>query len=315
MTKYILGIDGGGTKTDAVLLAPDGSLATHASAGASNVQLVGADEAALVVLDLARQCCKQASCKATELQAIGVGLAGAGRESDRTLFRERLMAQARKVRFVLPTLLIETDARVALEGALPTSAGIVLIAGTGSVACAKAEDWRIHRVGGWGRVLGDAGSAYSIGREAVQAALRVFEGRGDATLLTNQVLSFFGIERIEEIITLVHQGKADLAAFAPQVIEAESKRDHVAHGILFRAAGELAELVRVLVVRLQPRRKLPVVLIGGLVENESSFTKMVRERISRSLPQVLIQKPKFPPAYGAAILAFRPFEFRNSTST
>jgi N-acetylglucosamine kinase len=308
-TRWILGVDGGGTKTNAVLLSHEGDLAAEAAAGPSNVQLVGNGEAARIVIQLARECCAKVGCRLTDLQAVGIGLAGLGRETDRAQFRERLLAADRRPKVLPSNLLIETDVRAALEGALPTCSGIVLIAGTGSIAMARNDDGSVLRVGGWGRALGDEGSGFAIAREAIRFALRMHEHRGEATSLLQSVQEHFGVTSVEEVVSIVQCGTADVAALAPSVIDAAKSGDRIAHSILFEAAGELAELVRALVLRVRPKRKVPVVLMGGMLEAESAYSKIVKERVARSLPQVVVQKPKFPPAYGAAILAFRPFEF------
>ena len=307
--QCVLGIDGGGTKTHAVLLKVDGSLAGEATAERSNVQIVGAKRAAEIILKLAKECCEKTACRLGDIQSIGIGLAGAGREADRTAFVDEFRLLAKKEKIQLPSPLVETDARVALEGAHPTMPGIVLIAGTGSIACSKSNEGKVDRVGGWGRIVGDEGSGYAIGCDAVNAVLRAHDGRGDRTVLLDLVKKHFQVSAIEDVIPQIAKDHGMLSEFAPLVLEAELQRDHVAHTILFRAAGELADLVRSLVMKLQPKRKLPVVMLGGLLEKENVYSRMVKERIIRPLPQVVIQKAKFPPAYGAAILAFRPFEF------
>lgn len=101
-----------------------------------------------------------------------------------------------------------------------------------------------------------------------------------------------------------------MASFFAKVLKAEEERDHVAHGVLFRGATDLADLVRVLTMKVQPKRKLPVSLLSEILETENLYSKMVREKILSSLPQVVIQKPKFPPPFGAVILVLHPFEFR-----
>lgn len=307
--KWVLGVDGGGTKTTAILVAEDGTFGAQETAGGTSLTTVGVEAAVKTVLELARKCCATVGCSAGELHAVGIGLAGAGRAADRDEFFRTLLEWGRKNDFQFSKLLVESDWRIALEGACPVSPGIVLIAGTGSIACARSEDGSFHRVGGLGRILDDGGSAFAMGRDGLQAALRAQEGRGDATLLRDYALQHFEVSSFDDLVGKVYHGGADVASFSSKVFVAASQRDPVAHAILFRGAGELVELVRTLIMKLQPKRRMPVAMMGGLLEKENVYSAMVKERLIATLPHILVQKPKFPPAYGAAILAFQPFTF------
>jgi len=305
----VLGVDGGGTKTQAVLVAPDGSVISESVSGASNPQVVGVKQSAEVVFSLIKECSINANLPMSNIQTIVIGLAGTGRISDKSVFIEEFTNLSRKQDVYFNNVLIETDARVALEGAFASSYGIVLIAGTGSIALGKSEDGKIYRTGGWGRILGDEGSGFSIGRKALNLAIRSFEGRLEKTKLLKLALEHFNASSVDDLVTKVYQENADISSFVVKVIQAENEFDHIAHNLLFSQSNELAELVRVLVNQISMRKKIPVALMGGLLETENVYSKMVKERVSRSLPQIIIQKPKFPPAFGAAILGMKAFDF------
>lgn len=311
--QWVLGIDGGGTKTDAILVATDGSFGAAESAGPSNLNTVGVERAARIVLELTQKCCLKVACGPEHLFAVGIGLAGAGRTADRVEFNRSLLEFGREQDFPLSVVVVETDWRIALEAAFPTGPGIVLIAGSGSIACARGDNGRLYRAGGWGRILGDEGSGFVLGRDALNAALRAYEGRGDQTILLEYALQHFVVSSVDELMGKIYREHVDvvslLAGFAPKVLYAEAQRDTVAHNILMRGANELADIIRGLVMQIRPNRKLPVAMMGGLLDNENVYSNMGKETILRMLPQVVIQKPKFPPAYGAAILAFQPFTF------
>ena len=307
--KWILGVDGGGTKTTAILVGEDGTFGAQESAGGASLTTVGIDAAAKIVFDLARKCCSVVSCSAEQLHAVGVGLAGAGRAVDRDELHRMLNEQGRRADFPFSKIVVEPDWRVALEGAYPVSPGVVLIAGTGSIGCARGEDKTLHRIGGWGRILDDAGSAYALGRDGLQAGLRAQEGLGDATILAEYALQHFDVASFDDLVGKVYRGAADVASFASKIFVAASQRDHIAHAILSRGAGALVEIVRALIMKIQPKRRIPVALMGGLLEKENVYSALVKERLVGTLPQVFVQKPKFPAAYGAAILAFQPFLF------
>jgi N-acetylglucosamine kinase-like BadF-type ATPase len=303
----VIGVDGGGTKTHAILVGLDGTVLAEASGGPSNLATIGIVKAAQVVLELIVECAKKASADPDMLQNAVLGLAGAGRPAVRTEFTEKLLALSAKQKFPLKTITVETDARIALEAAFAGGSGIALIAGTGSIALYHTEDGKYLRAGGWGHLIGDEGSGYAIGRDGLMAAMRQHDGRGEKTLLTKKAVEHFGVASPEDLIPKIYTEHADVASFAPRVFEAEVERDRLAHLILVKNANDLAEHVRVLIMQSRPKFKLPVCLMGGILASENVYAKMVKEKIVASLPQALILKPKFPAAFGAAILGLNAF--------
>ncbi len=305
--KYVIGIDGGGTRTRALIVGVDGTVLAECEGGASQLQTVGIKQATTVIYDLVRECCSKIEADHQSIQSIVIGVAGAGRVSDRAELSDSLLAHSAKKKFPFKNVTVETDARVALEAAFAGGPGIVLIAGTGSIALYRTEDGKVLRTGGWGSVLGDEGSGFAIGRDALIAVLRAYDGRGEKTVLTAKALAFFGIAGIEEIIGKVYRDHADVASFVPKVFEAVNERDRIANQILVQNANALAEHVRVLTMQVRPRTKLPVCLVGGVLESDNAYSKLVKEKIIRSLPNVAIQRAKFPSAFGAAIIGLNAF--------
>lgn len=305
--RYVIGIDGGGTKTHALIVGLDGAVVAECTGGPTNIGSVGITQAAQILYDLIHDCCLKAECAAPALQNVVLGIAGAGRPQARAELAEKLTAIGNKKKFPLRQLVIESDARIALEAAFAGGPGIVLIAGTGSIALYRTEDGKILRSGGWGALLGDEGSGFAIGRDGLNAALRQHDGRGEKTLLTKKALEHFAIAGIEEMVTKVYQDKADIAAFAPKVLDASFERDRIAHLILVKNSTELVEHVRVLTMLTRPHRRLPVSLMGGLLGSENVYQKLVKEKIVGSLPNVVVQQPKFPAAFGAAIIGLNAF--------
>jgi N-acetylglucosamine kinase-like BadF-type ATPase len=305
--RYVVGVDGGGSRTDVLLVGLDGTVVTERSGGPTNLQVVGITQAARMLFDLIQDCCKKEDCSSESLQNIVLGIAGAGRVSDKTALLDALHSMSLKKKFPLKNIVVESDVRIALEAAFAGEAGIVVIAGTGSIALYRTEDRKILRAGGWGKILGDEGSGYAIAKTALSAVLRQHDSRGEKTILTKKMFEHFVLRSVEELVPKVYQEGLDLASFTPKVFEAASERDRVANNILVENANELVMLVRVLIMQVRPKRKLPVALMGGLIESENLYSKMVREKITSSLPQVVVQKPKFPPAFGAAIIGLNAF--------
>lgn len=305
--RYVIGIDGGGTKTNALIVRQDGTVIAECSCGPTQIQTFGVKLVAVSLFELIRECCKKIDCKPENLQSIVLGIAGAGRASDRTELTDTLHAISVKKKFLLKNITVETDARVALESAFASGPGIVLIAGTGSIALYRTEDGKILRAGGWGRIIGDEGSGYCLAKDALNLVMRQFDGRGDKTELTKKAFAHFEVFSHDELITKVYHEKIDIASFSPKVFEATAEHDRIAHSILVRNAAELTELVRRLIMQALPKKKLPVALMGGLLESENPYSKMVKEKIISSLPNVVVQKPKFPAAFGAAIIGLNAF--------
>jgi len=305
--RFVIGVDGGGTKSHAILVALDGTVIAESRGGPTNLQTAGIQAAVKTIFELISDCCKQASCPSDALESIVLGLAGAGRVLDRTELHNTLSDLSLKKKFPLKNIIVETDARIALEAAFAASPGVVLIAGTGSIALYRTEDGKILRAGGWGSILGDEGSGFAISRDALNAVMRQYDGRGEKTILTKKALSHFNVTSVEDVISKIYHDREDVSAFCPKVLEAVMERDHIAHNILVKNAGELVELVRVLTMQVRPKKKLPVCMMGGLLESENEYSKLVKEKIVRSLPHVVVQKPKFPAPYGAAILGLNAF--------
>ena len=136
---------------------------------------------------------------------------------------------------------------------------------------------------------------------------RQHDGRNEKTILTAKALKHFETETVEEFIPKIYQNHIDVASFAPKVLEAVVERDRVAHNVLVKNSNELVELVRVVTMLTRPKKKLPVALMGGMLESENVYSKMVKEKIIGSLPHVVVQKPKFPAAFGAAIIGLNAF--------
>jgi N-acetylglucosamine kinase-like BadF-type ATPase len=306
--QFILGIDGGGTKTHAVLSALDGTVVAERFGGASNLQIAGIPKAAETVFKLADECCKWASCQADAVQSIVVGLAGAGRPADKTSFVDALISLGQQNNFPIKNVIVETDARVALEAAFAGGSGIVIIAGTGSIGLYRTKEGTIYRAGGWGRILGDEGSSFAIARDALAAVMRAHDERGEKTVLTEKAFQQFRVTAVEDLIPRIYQDAVDITGFTLKVLFA-AEDDHVAREVLSKNADALVELVQTLLKHAPPQKKAAVALMGGLLTEENAYSTMVKEKIVAALPQqVLMLKPKFTAAFGAAIIGLNAFQ-------
>lgn len=279
---WILGVDGGGTQTTALLarLHPGGNsweVLGRGTAGSSNLRAVGVS-AALAALDLAlREALAAAGVSGRTVRAACFGLAGAGRSAEQRLVRE--WAEQR-----LGTAAVEVveDALLPLAAGTPEGWGLAVIAGTGSMAFAQNAAGQAARSGGWGWLLGDEGSGYALVQAALRAVLRAADGRAPATLLTERLLAACGLTQPEELVEYVY-GRADratLAALAPVVLECAS-RDAVAHRLVQDGAAELAAIAATAAARVALPSAVPLALAGGLF----LASRMYRDRFLHALAE------------------------------
>ncbi|MGA3245280.1 MAG: BadF/BadG/BcrA/BcrD ATPase family protein [Bacteroidota bacterium] len=307
--QLVVGMDGGATKTAGLLSDLDGVVLAEETGGASNPQVVGPEKTADVIVSLVEKLCIKANCSTNEVLAVVAGLAGAGREGDKVRVKTATLAEAKRRRVSVGTVTIESDGRIALEGAFKGRLGIILIAGTGSFALAKDHKGGIHRAGGWGRVVGDEGSGFVIGRDGLNIVAKHIDGRGKATLLTKLVDERFGLSNQEKIINGVYRERFDVATVAPLVIEAAEAKDVECARILNKATFELSEHVRTLVNKIEEssrsRSKISLAFIGSLISNDNIYQKILKQKVTFSLPQVTVIAPEAPPAYGAVLLSIR----------
>ena len=257
MTKILIGVDVGGTKTAAAVMR-DGSIIGRADGPGAAVRPGRALASAATIADTVRRAL--AAGGVLQGDALVVGAAGAGRTAE-----ARELQQALRGEGIARTVMVTTDSAIALEGALESGAGIVLAAGTGSIAIARDADGTTHRAGGYGWQMGDEGSGYAIGRAALGAVSRAADGRGAETALSAQLLEATRSSDFDELVRwTASAGPPEVAALAPCVLASAAGGDPTARAIVHYAAEELAGLV------LHLRRRLggaapAVALTGGLL--------------------------------------------------
>jgi N-acetylglucosamine kinase-like BadF-type ATPase len=307
--EFVIGMDGGATKTAAMLGDLNGNVLVEETGGPSNPQIVGFEKVGEVIVGLVEELTDRAGCKPGDIVSLVAGLAGAGRETDKDQVKVAIANEARKRKLVMGKVGIETDGRIALEGAFKGKPGIIVIAGTGSFALAKDHKGQTHRAGGWGRILGDEGSGYAIGRDGLNSVTKHLDHRGKPTLLTEFVDRRLGLSNQEKIIGAIYRGNFDIASVAPLVLEAAEAKDAECQRILNKATFELFEHVRVLVNSIEEskgsRAKIPVAFVGSLISHDNIYRKVLSHKITFSMPQVSVVVPEASPTYGAVLLAIR----------
>ncbi|HMK38430.1 MAG TPA: BadF/BadG/BcrA/BcrD ATPase family protein [Bacteroidota bacterium] len=299
----VLGADGGGTKTVGLLADGAGTILARGRGDGSNQNVIGIDNAAVNIAGLIASLAQSAGRNVSEIGHSVLGLAGAGAERDRQALSEAIHARLRALGFPPVPLSITTDGRIALEGAFNGGPGVVAVAGTGSVVMGKSPDGTTLSIGGWGRVIGDEGSGYSIGLEAIRAVSREIDGRGEAGRLRITLSSRFGLETRERLIAAVYREKFDIPSIAPAVLEAADASDPVALGILARAAAEFAPQIAAAVQRLGLQGGAGIVMTGGLIDHDTIYARMLAAEIRKYSPAVDFRPPLNGPAHGALLMA------------
>lgn len=299
MGFYVFGADGGGTKTVGLIADLKGTILARRHAGGSNPNVAGLESSVETLHPLIAACCADAQCRVQDLGSLVIGLAGGGRADVRRELHNRL---AERAGHDLP-LVIETDARVALEGAFEGGPGIVIIAGTGSVVIGKSTSHEIVIAGGWGRVLGDEGSAYWLGLEALKAAMSWHEYRGGSQHLAEVIGREFGVSGREQIIAAL-AGGFEIARVAPLVVRAAEEGDPGASEILHRGARALVRQAQMVAGRMGGMPEIPVVCTGG-AGGQPFYASVLKTHVEQQMHGARVQAPLHDAAFGAVMLALQ----------
>ncbi len=301
MSALVLGLDGGGTQTRALVEDVHSALRGEGVGGPCNIAAVPIAEAVTSVRTAAQAALGGIGAEAADVRAVCAGVAGASFTARRAAFHaemQRLFPEA--------AIRVEPDYAVALTGATDGTAGVIVIAGTGSVAYGENAEGRSHKAGAYGYLIDDAGSGYGVGRAALAAVLRAGDGTGEATSLSGRVCAALGIEAVSDIVSGVYGGGISRVAVASlsQVVAVSAAEDEdiVARAILMRAGGALAQLVHGVTATLFPdgSGELPVVPIGGLWQSGEALTDVFERSVRRFAPRAVVRTALHSPVSGAA---------------
>ena len=296
---HVLGIDAGGTKTVCQLANGSGEVLSEARRGGANLQASGELEVEKVLHDVMEEALGDLDGRPA---AICLGIAGVDRPDDARVVREIMKRIGHKAK-----VLIVNDALVALEAGAPAQAGVVVIAGTGSIAYGRNDRNQSARAGGWGYMLGDEGSGYWIGRAALRAVLRESDRRGPATQLTGLLLHYYGVARAQDLIHQVYHGTlrpAAIASLAQCVQAAFTSGDTVAIGILRGAVDQLESSALSVARRLElVGSEFPFVLSGGIFRAVPWLEQELSRRLPMAAPRSRTLLLDCEPAAGAVRLA------------
>ena len=306
--KCFLGFDGGGTKTECVVLNDVGAVVARGRGPASNPTRIGVP-AALAALQQTYEAVLSSSPTSLEVAALCAGLAGTARAE----FREPIV-QFLNQQFPTALVDVRSDLEVSLD-AMPQGPAIVLVVGTGSAAIGRNDAGTVQREGGFGPATSDEGSAYDIGHAAIATARN--ENSSDAAAeLSRQILRHLGCSNWSEVDARA-AGNADAVypRVFPVVAAAADAGNLLAQSLLRAAADKLAELVQRLTDSLQlTGANVPLGKTGGTVGRSRFFDQAVDQKLRRKIPQIKISTLSVEPAEVAAWTALQAFQRRNGAA-
>lgn len=300
--RGVVGVDGGGTKTHAVVLDMNFAVLGEGLAGPSNPLRVGIAKGAAAVREAIDKACEAATVRRSDLVAAHIGLAGARGNELRARMREALNGLG------IGEIVVVSDAEIALYGATMGELGLIVIAGTGSNCCGINARGKKMCAGGWGPIAGDEGGGSWIARRALRAIAHATDGRGAATSLIDTACTYFHVSDPNDLSTAIYSPTITnerLAGFAKYVIEAAKAKDRISREILAEGGRELGLMATAVIRNLKlERESFQVGYVGGVFAAAGELVLAgLREELKKIAPNAYLGPPQFSPAEAAARMA------------
>ena len=296
--KVLIGVDAGASHTTAAVANEHGTVLVRSDGAPGAMRPGEAAAAAARILETCADALRKAE-RQVRGDVLVVGAAGVGREEERLALQAALEDAA-----LAPRVAVTVDGAIALQAAFSDATGVVLLAGTGSVAWARLPGGVTTRIGGLGAVMGDQGSGHDLGRQALRAAGLAVEGRGRRTQLAARILTRLHLTGLPELVRWATTADAAaVAALAPEVLAAAEDGDAVAGALVDAGADDLASHVRALAERFPRDAEVGVALGGSLLSRNDAYRKRVVARIVADVPSARIRGEPVDPVLGAIQLA------------
>ena len=295
--RYVLGFDGGGTKTECVLMDETGAILARSRSGASNAVNVGAEASAAALADAGLQALQSAKRPSSDVAYVLAGISGAGEPSARRSIQENLQPSFPNAAIIVTSDLLLT---LAAAGQIPS---VVVIAGTGSAVLGRTSPLKLARAGGFGPIIGDPGSANDIGRKTVARCFQKFLNN-EKFPLTDEILRSFGCKWSQFVDMAREQPTVIFPKIFPVVAEAAESGDPSARSILLSAAQDLVQQVLEVLRQLHLHDANFFLAKTGGVFDGSAFLNVEFDRLVREIaPSARIGPLPRPVAESAALLA------------
>ena len=301
MNGLFVGVDGGGTHTRVLIVDEQGAELATAEGPGSAIQPGATSRSAHTIRDAVLKA--RAEFTDRPIRSLCIGVAGAGRDEERDTLQAALETDR-----IAGTVVVLTDAEIAIEDAFGAGPGVLLSAGTGSIAYGKGPTGVMARCGGWGPVIGDEGSGAWIGRRALGIATASYDGREPESSLGDAIRSTLGLESMEQLIPWAAAASpADFGRLAPVVLEVAATGDLRANSLVTLAVEELALHVRTLARKLfsDERAAFRLAMHGGLLAPKSLLRRRLEQRLKSIAPGATVLTDRVVPERGAAKFAMR----------
>lgn len=299
---YYLGIDGGGTKTELALSDPEGKIVSRLFMDGCNPNTVGIDRTKRIIEDGIIQACKDVPLSSVVVYA---GIAGCASE----IYADEIKTMLEKMSFA--AFDVGSDNNNIVAAGLGNNEGITMILGTGICSyVVKKEETK--RIAGWGYLFDNGGSAFHIGRDAINAYFSAYDGTGEETTLVQRIKQTFGYSNEELLKYLYSGGNKLVSSYAMYVFEEAEKGDKVSVSILKKHIAEIARLIRASLSHFSDYdKKIPVILGGGLT-NQALLLPYLLDELGDDIKNCGIQVLDVPPVNGALELAKALWRKRNN---
>lgn len=282
MIGLVIGVDAGGSRTRVSIADANGETIASAEREGGAVRPGEIQRSASIIAAAVRDAMLTLDPTLGAPRALCAGVAGVGRETERRALSDALHGES-----LADDVLVTTDAEIAMADAFGEDAGIVVIAGTGSIAYGRGPAGALERVGGWGPFIGDEGGGYWIARRALSVVTAATDGREPETSLVGAILTAAELDEVEALIPWAASASvAQIASLAPVVVASAEAGDLRANALLGLAAEELVLHVRTLARALfqDERAAVQVALGGGLLEPGSALRRRVEHRLKSAVP-------------------------------
>lgn len=294
---YIIGIDGGGTKTGGALADFRGRILKIAKAGSASPRNVGIKKAVENIIEAINKV-----KGAKEIDSIFVGMPAVEEEykSEKEIIKKEILKRLKDFK---GKLVIGSDQLVAFRSGTDKKDGIVLISGTGCV-CHGWQEKKEAKTSGWGW-LADEGSGFWTGQKGFQAVLKEVDGRGPKTLITKILFKEWKIKNKNDLLNKVYLNFSirQISLISKLVDKAANKGDEVAKDVMTKAGKELAQSAITAIKKLNfQNEKFPIVLVGGMFDSKTA-SQFFKKEVKKVAPEIQFLRPKIDPVVGAVKLA------------
>jgi len=293
---FYIGIDSGGTKCELLLADTENKILFSKLFKGVHFSIAGNKIYSNKISEYIKSSLKEVKLNIKNCLAIGIGAAGAREEKDRSGLKYSFEKKLKH-----SNILVTTDAMTALYGAFEGREGIILISGTGSVLYGYTKG-KIIRVGGWGRIIGDEGSGYWIGKRALNLIMKEYDSRvNKKSLLTEKLLETYGINNRNVNEKIFHHG-FEIQRLAPLVIESAENNCRVSLNIVNEAVSFLTDHIKTFLKVSGRKKETEIAFIGSIIENRNILSDRLKKEIKK-LKVIRVVDKKHSSSFGAILLA------------